>query len=55
MHGVAGVVTQPISGAQKEGFIGFLKGTSRGILGLVFRPAGGLIDFTSATLSAVQK
>ena len=54
-HGVTGVVAQPIKGAEKEGLLGFLKGTGKGVLGLVLRPAGGLIDFTSATLSAVQR
>ena len=39
----------------KEGLFGFIKGTSKGVLGLVFRPTGGIIDFTSATLLAVQK
>ncbi len=49
------MVAQPISGAQKEGFIGFLKGTGKGVIGLVLRPTGGIIDFASATLTAVQK
>ena len=42
-------------GAKKEGFLGFLKGTGKGVIGLVLRPTGGLIDFTSTTLSVVQK
>ena len=54
-HGVTGVVAQPVKGAQKEGFLGFLRGTGKGVLGLVLRPTGGLIDLTSATLFAVQK
>jgi len=33
----------------------FVKGTGKGVLGLVLRPTGGLIDLTSATLTAVQK
>lgn len=42
-------------GAKKEGVLGLLKGTGKGVLGLVLRPTGGLIDLTSATLAAVQK
>ena len=42
-------------GAMKGGFLGFLKGTGKGVIGLVLRPTGGLIDFTSTTLSVVQK
>ena len=34
---------------------GFVKGTGKGVLGLVLRPTGGLIDLTSASLNAVQK
>ena len=43
------------TGAMKEGIVGFFKGTGKGVLGLVFKPTGGLIDFTSATLLAVQR
>ena len=32
-----------------------MKGTGKGVLGLVLRPTGGLIDLTSATLTAVQR
>ena len=34
---------------------GFVKGTGKGVLGLVLRPTGGLIDLTSASFNAVQK
>ena len=43
------------AGAKKEGLLGLLKGTGKGVLGLVLRPTGGLIDLTSATFAAVQK
>ena len=35
--------------------LGFFKGTSKGVLGLVLRPTGGIIDLTTATLTAVQR
>ena len=35
--------------------MGLLKGTGKGVLGLVLRPTGGLIDLTSATFNAVQR
>uniref|UniRef100_A0A1X7SYU6 Intermembrane lipid transfer protein VPS13-like C-terminal domain-containing protein n=2 Tax=Amphimedon queenslandica TaxID=400682 RepID=A0A1X7SYU6_AMPQE len=54
-QGLTGIVTQPVKGAMKEGVLGFIKGTGKGVLGLVFKPTGGLIDFTSATLLAVQR
>ena len=43
------------AGAKKEGLWGLVKGTGKGVLGLVLRPTGGLIDLTSATFNAVQK
>ena len=46
---------QILLGAKKEGIVGFFKGTGKGVLGLVFRPTGGIIDFTSATLFALQR
>lgn len=45
----------PFAGAKKEGLWGLVKGTGKGFVGLVLRPTGGLIDLTSATLTAVQK
>lgn len=42
-------------GAKKEGLWGLVKGTGRGMLGLVLRPTGGIIDLTSATFNAVQR
>lgn len=44
-----------VSGAKKEGMLGLLKGTGKGVLGLVLRPTGGIIDLASAALSTVQK
>ncbi len=35
------MVTQPVDGAKKEGFMGFLKGFGKGIGGVVIKPAGG--------------
>eukprot|EP00731_Ephydatia_muelleri_P033896 Em0041g9a len=54
-EGVTGVVTQPVKGLQKEGAIGLLKGTGKGLVGLLVRPAGGLFDLTSGTLHLVTK
>jgi vacuolar protein sorting-associated protein 13A/C len=53
--GVTGVISQPIKGAKKEGLLGLVKGAGKGVLGLVLRPTGGLIDLTSATFNAVQR
>lgn len=39
--GIAGLVTQPIRGAEKEGPGGFVKGIGKGIGGLIAKPAAG--------------
>ncbi|ODA80483.1 hypothetical protein RJ55_03441 [Drechmeria coniospora] len=40
--GIAGLVTQPIRGAQKEGTAGLLKGVGMGVGGLIAKPAAGI-------------
>lgn len=40
--GIAGLVTQPIRGAEKEGPGGFVKGIGKGIGGLIVKPAAGM-------------
>ena len=42
-------------GVMQEGALGLLKGTGKGIVGLLVRPAGGLIDLTSGTLEFVTQ
>ena len=39
--GISGLVTQPIRGAEKEGFGGFVKGIGKGIGGLIAKPGAG--------------
>ena len=43
------------AGLQKEGAVGLLKGTGRGLVGLIVRPTGGLVDLASGTLSFVSR
>ncbi len=43
------------SGLQKEGAIGLLQGTGRGLVGLITRPTGGLMDLASGTLDFVTR
>ena len=54
-EGVSGVVIQPMKGVKEEGALGFFKGTGIGLVGLLVRPTGGLIDLTSGTLDIVTK
>jgi len=53
-EGVTGVVTKPLEGARKGGFVGFASGMGRGLLGVVTRPLTGAADFISNTFSALK-
>mmetsp|Transcript_26012 Transcript_26012/g.78204 ORF Transcript_26012/g.78204 Transcript_26012/m.78204 type:complete len:1066 (-) Transcript_26012:86-3283(-) len=53
--GIAGVVEQPIRGAQKDGVEGFFKGGAKGIVGMVAKPLAGVFDMLSETSAAVRQ
>lgn len=42
------------SGAKKQGAAGFFKGVGKGLVGVVARPAGGIVDFASSTLEGIK-
>ena len=44
---VAGVVLEPVRGAQKGGFRGGAVGLGKGILGLICKPVAGTIDLVT--------
>ena len=48
-------MTKPISGAKQGGASGFVKGLGKGFVGLVTRPAGGIVDFTSTSLDVMKR
>lgn len=55
MEGVCGLLIRPLQGAAEAGAGGFVKGLGRGAVGLVVRPVGGVVDFTSGLLSSVRR
>lgn len=55
VDGVTGVFTKPVTGAQSDGVGGFFKGLGKGAVGLVVRPATGVIDFASGSFEAVKR
>jgi len=55
VDGITGIVTQPVSGAKKEGVEGFFKGFGKGVVGLVTRPTAGIVDFASGSFGAVKR
>ena len=48
-EGVKGVFVDPYEYAKKQGALGFVKGTAKGLAGLVIKPTTGIIDFASKT------
>ena len=52
--GIKGVFTKPVKGAKKNGFSGFLKGSYKGLSGLIFKPITGVLDLTSATADGIR-
>ena len=52
--GITGVDENPIAGAKKDGVTGFLKGTYRGLSGLVVKPVSGALDFFSKTSEGIK-
>ena len=41
-------------GAKAGGAAGFFKGLGKGVVGVVARPAGGLVDFASSTFEGIK-
>lgn len=48
------MVLKPWEGAKSEGAIGFLKGVGKGLIGVVAKPVGGVIDMTTSALDMVR-
>lgn len=49
------MVHKPIDGCREGGTFGLFKGVLKGTVGLVVRPAAGIVDFASGSLEAVKK
>lgn len=46
---------RPIDGAKSEGVAGFFKGIGKGLIGIVVRPAAGVVDFATGSIEAVRR
>ena len=53
-EGVTGVVGQPVKGLRKGGGTGALKGLAKGMVGLVVKPAAGLVDMVAYTSEGMR-
>ncbi|KAL1849446.1 hypothetical protein Plec18170_007352 [Paecilomyces lecythidis] len=48
-HGVTGLVTQPAQGFQQSGSKGLVKGVGKGLGGVIFKPAAGIVEMCAAS------
>lgn len=51
--GLSGVVLLPIKGSKEEGIEGFFKGVGKGLMGLITKPAGGIVDMVSMAFDGI--
>uniref|UniRef100_A0A8C3CVH1 Vacuolar protein sorting 13 homolog C n=1 Tax=Cairina moschata TaxID=8855 RepID=A0A8C3CVH1_CAIMO len=56
-HVIKNIIFSPVSfkGAKKEGAAGFFKGIGKGLVGVVARPTGGIVDMASSTFQGIQR
>ena len=52
---MTGVYEKPLEGAKQSGFLGFMGGLGKGVIGVVAKPAGGIVDFTTTSLEGIRK
>ncbi|KAL8570903.1 hypothetical protein ACOMHN_023576 [Nucella lapillus] len=53
--GFSGIVLDPVKGAHDDGVEGFFKGIGKGILGLLTKPTGGVIDMVSMAFDGLRR
>ncbi|EED21405.1 UDP-glucose,sterol transferase, putative [Talaromyces stipitatus ATCC 10500] len=53
--GISGLATQPVQGVIKEGPVGAIKGITKGIGGLIFKPAAAVWSLTGYPMSGIYK
>lgn len=52
--GIKGVVMQPLEGSKRSGTLGFIKGTAKGVTGVIVKPMSGVLDFFSLTSEGLK-
>ncbi|TDL28120.1 glycosyltransferase family 1 protein [Rickenella mellea] len=53
--GITGLLTEPMQGAKKEGFMGAIKGSARSFVNVTVRPAAGIVGLVANPLQGVWK
>ncbi|KAM5373472.1 hypothetical protein ACJZ2D_006966 [Fusarium nematophilum] len=52
--GVGGLARKPLEGAEQEGALGFFKGVGKGMIGVVTKPAVGVLDMASNVSEGIR-
>lgn len=55
LRGLVGLFTEPIKGAEMQGFYGFLNGIKHGALGAVLLPAAAFMEMSASTALSIRK
>ncbi|XP_065685047.1 intermembrane lipid transfer protein VPS13A isoform X3 [Hydra vulgaris] len=55
LFGISGLVTKPVQGARASGINGFFKGFGKGIIGLLVKPASGVVDLVTSSLDGIKR
>ncbi|KAK0227822.1 UDP-Glycosyltransferase/glycogen phosphorylase [Armillaria fumosa] len=53
--GITGLVREPIKGAQKDGFIGAIKGSARSFVNVTMKPAAGIVGLVAHPMNGAWK
>ncbi|KAG8695793.1 hypothetical protein FRC09_008927 [Ceratobasidium sp. 395] len=53
--GITGLVKEPLAGAKKEGFLGFIKGSGRSYVNASMRPAAGIVGMIARPIEGAWK
>ncbi|KAK0185950.1 UDP-Glycosyltransferase/glycogen phosphorylase [Armillaria mellea] len=53
--GITGLVREPIKGAQKDGFIGAIKGSARSFVNVTMKPAAGIVGLVAHPINGAWK
>jgi hypothetical protein len=52
--GVTGILSQPFRGAKRDGLVGLVRGIGVGVLGVVVKPAVGVVDLATRTTEGLR-
>ncbi|KAH7316123.1 hypothetical protein KP509_21G079300 [Ceratopteris richardii] len=52
-YAISGVVQKPLERGREKGFLGFIQGLGKAVLGVVVEPVSGALDFVSLTVDGV--